>query len=483
MPDGLIVSGGGSVVVASDELRRQAAELGELSGALSEVRRLVLAATDRHGGQWLTAVDAPISAQRAERAATNAAGLLARSEAQAESVARAVRWAMYTYGLGEAATTHLLKNLHAELGYAVGRLGPILAVLALPALGSFAAGAILSGAIRGRSPGEVLGELGAWARSHAAVLTDSVTVALVKGAMHSSDDVLGGLLQLPEPVVRMLGEEGIDIAGLSTTALAVTVLGRSAGLLLEGPVVVSRSTTGHTTPPRSLAGRVGRIPQPGANGGDQIRIDRYSTPGQPDRFEVYVAGTVDSSIASGDEPWDMTSNITAIAGGSAASVVAVQAAMAQAGITASSPVVLTGHSQGGLVAATVAATGQYNVQGVVTFGAPTGFIEIPATVPVLNVRHTDDIVPALGGYDTSLSARVVEREVYTDRPVPTDRVFPAHQLSNYLETAVRVDNSPDPELEGALAVLHNFAGVGSGGLITTVAETETTTYRAHREAD
>lgn len=187
-----------------------------------------------------------------------------------------------------------------------------------------------------------------------------------------------------------------------------------------------------------------------------MRIDRYSIPGMPDRFEVYIGGTVDFSAEATGEPWDMTSNVSGIAGLPAGSTAAVHAAMAQAGITATSPVMLTGHSQGGLVASLIAASGQYNVSQVITFGAPAGLVEIPTDIPVLTVRHSDDIVPALGGYDSSPHALVVERELFAGRAVPTEPVFPAHQMTNYRETAALIDEARSPELRSALAEINAF---------------------------
>jgi hypothetical protein len=474
---GLVISGGGSVVVATGELRRQAAALGDLAGALGEVHRLVVSIKGRHGAAWLVALDAPLSAQRADRAANSALDLITQGIEEAEHVAQMVREAMRNYGITEAMNTQLLKHLEAQLGYGIGRIIPIITLLALPVLSTAAAAALLVGVIKGQSPGEVVRELGQWARERAGVLTDPLTVTLVRGAMHSSDDVLGGFLQIPEVLVDMLGEYGANVTDLGTTAAVVAGLGRTVGLLMESPVVVTRTTTTPTTPPTTLVGRAARIPEPSAEEGEQIRIDRYSTPGQPDRFEVYIAGTVDLSPISDTEPWDMTSNVSAIAGMSAASAEAVKEAMAQAGITASSPVVLTGHSQGGLIATTIAESGEYNVQAVVTFGAPTGSIPLPPEIAVLSARHTDDVVPALGGHDVSMDAIVVEREVYTDDPVPTDQVFPAHQLSHYQETARRIDLEEDPAVLGMLARLDDFAE-GAGRGVTTV---ESTTYLARRD--
>jgi pimeloyl-ACP methyl ester carboxylesterase len=473
----LVISGGSTVVVATAELRRQAMELGDLAGALSEVRRLVVSIKGRHGGAWLIAVDAPTSAQHADHAVNAALELITQGIEEAEHVAHMVRHAMWNYGMTEALNTQLLKRLEAQLGYGIGQIAPIVALLALPVLGTAAATVLLIGAVNGKSPGDVVGELGQWAREHAGVLTDPLAVSLVRGAMHSADDVLGGLLRIPETVVDTLGEYGANLTDLGTTAAVVVGLGRTVGLLMESPVVVTQASTASTTPPTTLAGRSARIPEPGADEGEQIRIDRYSTPGQPDRFEVYIAGTVDLGIVSGTEPWDMTSNINAIAGMSAASVAAVQEAMAQAGITASSPVVITGHSQGGLVAATIAESSKYNVQALVTFGAPIGAIEIPSNVPALSVRHTDDVVHALNGHDVSIGPVVVEREVYANVPVPTDQIFPAHRLSHYQETARLIDASDDTQVRRVLAVLDSFAE-GSRPGETTV---ESTTYLARRE--
>jgi pimeloyl-ACP methyl ester carboxylesterase len=474
----LTISGGGSVVVATDELRRQADDLGRLAGSLGEVHQLVGAIDNRSSGAWLATLDAPISAQTADRATTAALDLVRRSITEAERVSHLVRVAMYRYGVAEAVNTALLKSVEAKLGYTVGRLAPLLALMALPALTTVAATALLAGMAKGQSPAEVVRDLGTWARDHASVLTDPTTVALVRGAMSSSDDLLGGLLQVPENIVTMLGDDGVGLTGLDSTAMVVALLGQSAGLLLERPVTVTHTTTAATTPPQTLAGRAARIPEPSEDNGEQIRIDRYSSPGQPDRFEVYIAGTVESGIVSAEQPWDMTSNVNAIAGMSAASLSAVQDAMAQAGITSSSPVVLTGYSQGGLLASALAASAEYNVQAVVTFGAPSGLIEIPPDIPVLSVRHTDDIVTALGGHDVSSHALVAEREVYAGVPVPTELIFPAHQLYNYRDTARMIDDAQTPEVLAALAHLDDFAE-GPGRTITT---SESTTYLARRDA-
>jgi pimeloyl-ACP methyl ester carboxylesterase len=210
--------------------------------------------------------------------------------------------------------------------------------------------------------------------------------------------------------------------------------------------VAVRSTSNDVTPARGIGDRAERIPEEP----EQIRIDRYSTPGAPDRFEVYIAGTAELAVSGDDEPWDMTSNLTAMAGGSAGSFRAVEEAMHLAGIEAGDPVTFTGYSQGGIIAAQLAASGQYAVDGIVSFGAPAGQVAVPHDIPYLAVEHTNDLVPALGGTFASSEPVVVRRQLFDGPPPLGEYVLPAHRLTHYVETADLVDVSDDPRIEAAL---------------------------------
>ena len=493
----LVISGGGRLIVASDELLAQAAGLDQLSAEIRAATDIVHRASFRFTDGLL--VDAPYSVRTADLRTTQALAMLRRCHQDSESVATLLRTAMTLYGMAETANEQVSRTLAARLGYTAGLLAPLLLLQVLPALGAGTVAVLLTGMAHGLTPREAWERMQEWVRQQNGVLTDPLTVILVRAAMGSSDDALGGALRLPPHIVTLLGDEGIGLTGLGSTAAVVALLGRHAGLLRETGVTVTRTSTTTATVPHSLAERAAR--RPAGSGGtvgpsvrverhtrrdstgepetapthDQIRIDRYSSPGLPDRFEVYIAGTVDFSAQAGIEPWDMTSNVSGIAGLPAGSAAAVRDAMAQVGITPTSPVVLTGHSQGGLMAAAIAASGDYNITNVVTFGAPAGLIEIPASIPVLNVRHSDDIVPALGGYDVSSHALVVERELFAGRPVPAEPVFPAHQMSNYRETAALIDGARSAELRSALADLDFF--VRGDGITPTV---ESSTFHATR---
>ena len=188
----------------------------------------------------------------------------------------------------------------------------------------------------------------------------------------------------------------------------------------------------------------------------QVIIERYSVQGQPDRFEVYVGGTVTFSPSSPTEPWDMTSNLANAAGGESGSVEAVREAMADAGVEKESPVQFTGYSQGGGTAARLAASGLFNTQGLTTFGGPTGQVELPGGFPAVLVEHSDDPVPALGGEQDNEGAVLVRRNVFDGGPLPRDLVAPAHHYDYYRETAQLMDGSRSPQLDDAVRTLDSF---------------------------
>lgn len=74
-------------------------------------------------------------------------------------------------------------------------------------------------------------------------------------------------------------------------------------------------------------------------------------------------------------------------------------AMRQAGIGADEPVALIGHSQGGIVAAAIAAdmADQYDIRHVVTTGSPIANHPIPSTTWVTSIEMDDELVAAFDG--------------------------------------------------------------------------------------
>jgi len=446
--DELVVSGPEAVSVRTAELLEQSARFRVLAGELDGHRRR-LAAFDRViGNGILGAVDAPRSAVLAEAAMDAAEASLALALQDSLLLGRGLGSAAGGYELADALANRLGQEVAAGLGYLTGAAAPYLLTLAMPGLLLLGGtGAAVYASLTPEDRSHLGTNLKNWFRRHAAALSSPEFAQVLRYSVMAADDAGAGLGHVPPIVAQALGDEGLGLAGVGTSAAVLVGAAGITGLARESSVKVAvSSTTPESQPATGIRDRAERIPaEP-----EQIRIDRYSTPGSPDRFEVYIAGTAELSTSSSDEPWDMTSNLTAMAGGSAGSYRAVEEAMRLAGVEPGSTVTLTGYSQGGLIAAQLAASGDYAVDGLVTFGAPAGQVAVPHSIPYLAIEHTNDLVPALGGTFASSEPVVIRRQLFDGPPPPSEYVLPAHRLSNYLDTAGLVDVSDDPRIEAAL---------------------------------
>jgi pimeloyl-ACP methyl ester carboxylesterase len=241
-----------------------------------------------------------------------------------------------------------------------------------------------------------------------------------------------------------------------------------AALLLQpagAPLTVVPTTRRTVARPAGVTELVDRLPD-GHDPAGQVRIERYDG-ADGTRWIVYIAGTVTFARDSGDEPFDLASDVLGVAHRPGDSERAVLQAMRSAGIADDEPVLLVGHSQGALDAVRVAEDGGYAVGGVVQLGGPTGQIALPDDVPVLAVEHDEDLVAVLGGTAAPGSAglrRLVVRRSLPDGGfgVPTSAAtaeFPAHDLGAYRRTLVAAEASGD---ERVLAFTHRIGGFLEG---------------------
>ena len=89
----------------------------------------------------------------------------------------------------------------------------------------------------------------------------------------------------------------------------------------------------------------------------------------------------------------------------------VAEAMRQAGIGKDEPVALIGHSQGGIVAATLASdwAEEYTIEHVVTAGSPVANHPIPQRTWVTSVEIDDELVAALDGAANPVTDNLAHR--------------------------------------------------------------------------
>jgi len=167
------------------------------------------------------------------------------------------------------------------------------------------------------------------------------------------------------------------------------------------------------------------------------------------------------------------SNLNLIAGDDTAYGDAVRQAMEAAGVDPSDPVMLVGHSQGGMQAAALSGDPDfdYNVTHVVTAGSPVATSGIPDDVSVLSLENTGDLVPLLDGESNPDSAHhtTVQADVHSGSFGADDGQN--HSLSTYGDIADAADASGHPSVDTVVESMHNNGFLaGDGGPV------DSTTY-------
>lgn len=426
------------------------------------------------------------------------------------AVSTALATTSANYAQREAFLSAATHELTSTLFWALGRVVAALAPAAIPAVMGGIIALLAAAAFTGKRPEELImtiasgaATLGAEEKDETAsdalisVISSPQFVEGLKYTVSGIDDFAAGMLGLPLPLIAGLGERGAGLSDPSTMAGAIVlgagVLGaavRGAGgdaptLLAETPVVMSRVSAEVGRAPRGVEELVQRIPRADPEM-PQVRIERYQgAAGEHPSFIVYLGGTIDAGLLATDEPWDMTSNLGALAGMDSGSYRAALSAMRAAGIGSDDPVMLVGHSQGGILAARIAQSQQFHVSDVLTVGAPIHQVAIPGDVTVTAIEHTEDLIPTLGGVTLGITAAAtlrarlgtklgstttVRRSALGGLIRTDDDPLPGHNLSRYIETGRVIDHSAD----------HRLVALRSRLNVNTRGAAEVTLWRAER---
>lgn len=184
--------------------------------------------------------------------------------------------------------------------------------------------------------------------------------------------------------------------------------GERGGLLVEGPhqfVGIDTGPPRDVTAPKGLADLV--ADDIAVEEGDGfVRITEVTRPDGTHAWVVAISGTKVLDPRAGSNPFDVTTDVRSIEAGATIAAIgihrAVLAAQRSTGReTSAEPILLSGHSLGGMLAAGLAADPAFrhgrNVTGVVTAGSPIGRMPVPASVGVVALEHRGDFVPRLDG--------------------------------------------------------------------------------------
>ncbi|NHC16400.1 hypothetical protein G9H71_21675 [Motilibacter sp. E257] len=192
----------------------------------------------------------------------------------------------------------------------------------------------------------------------------------------------------------------------------------------------------------------------------EIGVRRLRAPDGTVRYVVELPGTESWALRPGARVRDLATNVHAVTGRDTAYAHGVVAALEAAGVPADAPVLLVGHSQGGLVAATIAADEavrrRFRIAAVVTAGAPLGRLPAPRGVPVLALESRADLVPALDGRHNSAG-----RDLTTVRfDGPRGSVGGNHALDVYVRAAEHLPHR-NPSVAGWERAAAGFFTPGS----------------------
>jgi hypothetical protein len=254
--------------------------------------------------------------------------------------------------------------------------------------------------------------------------------------------------------------------------------------LLVVPVLGSTRTLAGTDVPASDADAM-RSVSDGYSTPGAVAVTRLDHPDGTRSWLVAVPGTEEGTVG-GPNPFDMQSNLELLAGHSAAASELTVAAMEQAGIAPGEPVMLAGHSQGGMtamaLAGSVAVTSRFAITHVLTAGSPVAGMSAQPGVEVLHVEHTTDVIPALDGRpNPDTRDRTTVRRDLSVSDDPAERAarlsfVDAHDVDLYVRTLDLVDASAGHDAsinawqesvgsavfgpDGTTAVVTRYAGIG-----------------------
>lgn len=479
MTSGIVVTGGaGGVGARLQDLRSQA---GLLDDAGDDVRGWSgsVAALAVHPDVTAAALLCPVEVAQVAGAAAGATigvnGLLVVSTGL-EASAVVLRASAATYESVDATQQQIMEALQNAAGFALGAALPGLIIGSgvlvvgggLALLGTPATWPTLALALRDVDPASLGAGLMGSLYDNPWLLEGLTAIApgLVQGTTWSVGSLLGGPLGgLMLPFVLSGGKWPTGsyedaVGGLVNAGVMLGMFQDTGG---AGVLEVDGDYSEHA--PRSVAEIFREQYRLGQDAG-QVQVVQVVQPDGSSAWIVQIPGTQEWGTTRGDNPVDLTTNVRLMAGKHTHMADQVARAMRQAAIGSGDPVMLTGHSQGGITAAALASDprfrAEFDVRSVVTGGSPIARFAIPDSVSVLALEHAQDAVPMLEGRKNPdrpnwvTVGRSLPDTAFTVHDPLSDRpgtitiepgVGPSHATDVYADTGKAVDSSTDPSVE------------------------------------
>ncbi len=268
----------------------------------------------------------------------------------------------------------------------------------------------------------------------------------VQAGLSADPALVGVAVQL----LTASGSGGVPLPGATTRLAGLLALPFADGVA-EVRTRPSMPTGDRDGPPRGAADLIRALALRDAHndGGGAVDVRILDGPGGR-RVILDVTGTTVWNLdprRRTPQVSDLATNLRALANQSSVFERGAVEALRRAGVKPGEPIMLVGHSQGGMIAAQLAgrlrAGSEFTVTHLVTAGAPVGLASVPRSVSVLSLQNRGDVVPELDGADNPTRGNwITVRTAHGD-----GTVVGRHSLRSYLAGAVDLDGCADPALE------------------------------------
>ncbi|WP_265445268.1 hypothetical protein [Flexivirga meconopsidis] len=252
--------------------------------------------------------------------------------------------------------------------------------------------------------------------------------------------------------------QGLSFEGAIAGAL---VLARGVGLAAPSLPISTRQTGSGPSPGKTrdiadLVADAGSVEHASGEERSAVRVRRTIGVDGRGAWVVLIPGTATWAIGTPHGPSDISTNLESEAGTPSQLYPAIEralrAAMDESGVPpGAEPVMLVGHSQGGIVATRMAADAAfrktYQVREVVTAGAPVSRIPLPDDVNLLALEDLHDPIPRLDGRDEPDATNRVQVQCDPRGAQETRDAAKTHDVDRYARSARELDRrNPDPQL-------------------------------------
>ena len=283
---------------------------------------------------------------------------------------------------------------------------------------------------------------------------DPIGSALSPGVPHTSgvlnrDTLETAFAHLPEEI-RMLA---MRLAAISLS-IAELKFGEPRYLTMAANPGVFNGRP----PPRSTADLLTTVYDTEQRDDGSVTIQKIDGP-EGECYIVTIPGTQDVSLNS-ERQTDWQANAAYMARYEPDAMQAIIDAIAAAQIPADAPMMLVGHSQGGIGAMALASSptflAKYNVTHVVTSGAPTGIFTTPPGVKSLHYENPGDLTPGADFTPNRNGANQITVSHHTAQSANSElasmagTIDGAHHMRGYIAYAAMTDQLGDTAVDAFL---------------------------------